>query len=104
MRLGLIMYPLVRPTVWFVFDTDPVDFTVEYKKDAPAGLLSRQRYFTFIDEMDNGTSGNHTEILNEKHTVRVERFYGIYMETKRSISMAPSFMIVGICENVTLIK
>jgi hypothetical protein len=103
-RLGLLMFPLIRPTVWFVSDTDPVDFTVEYKRDIPLGMLSRQKYFTFINEMENGTIIDTIEIWNEKHTVKVEGFYGIYQETKRSVMMPPSFLIVGICENVTLIQ
>jgi len=105
MRFGMLMTPLIRPTILFVFDTDKVDFTVEYKRDVPLGFFSRQFYFTFIDEMGNESNpDNATEIWNEKHTVRVEGFYGVFMTTKRSVLMAPSFMIIGICDNVTLIQ
>ena len=103
LRLSLWKNPLMRPITYMVLPPGTVDFTIEYKRDIPLGLYSRNRYFTLIDEMVDGNSTNNSiEIWNQKHTVEVEGFYGIFMKTKRSVLMAPSYMIVGICDKYTL--
>jgi len=102
-RLAFFMFPLTRPIGFLVFDK--IDFTVEYIKDMPQGLFSRGRYLTYILEMVNGNITNNTiEIFNEMHTVKVEGFNGALIFLKRSVRMPPSFMIVGVCDNVTLIQ
>ena len=100
LRLVFFMFPLTRP---IAFLGDKIDFTVEYKQDVPQD--SRGKYNTFIVEMVNGNFTNNTiQILNEKHTVKVEGFYGFLLLFKRSMTLPPSFMIVGICERYTIIQ
>ena len=103
MRLGLLIFPLTRPIGFIVFNK--IDFTVEYIQDMPQGLFSRGEYFTFINEIVNGNFTNNTiQILNEKHTVKLEGFYGCLLLFKRSMILPPSFMIAGICERYTIIQ
>lgn len=107
LRASLIFtWPLLRPTVKMVWpETGKVDFTIEYKRDLALGLLSRNRYFTMIDEMiDGNTTNNSIEIWGEKHTVKVEGFYGVFMKTKSNFLTAPYYMIIGICDKYTLIQ
>jgi len=96
--------PLARPIVFIISEENKLDFTIEYKKDIPNGNESRNRYSTYIIEIEDGNQTNNTiQIFNEKHTVDVEGFYGLVMITKRSFKLPPTIFIAGACDNVALV-
>jgi hypothetical protein len=100
-RFGMFLHPLTRPIGFYTFDK--IDFTVEYKQDIPQG--SEVGYLTNITEIVNGTLTNNTiQIMNEKHTVKVEGFFGALVLFKKSRIMPPHFFINGFCEKYTIIQ
>jgi len=104
LRIFFIGLPLFRPISFFLIDDETIDFTVEYKRSLPADNLSRFHYLTGFETYEDGNWTNETNIYNTKHTVKVEGFYGAIDFTKRSALLPPTMMIVGLCDNVTLIK
>jgi len=103
LRLTFLLFPLTRPIGFFALDK--IDFIVEYKKDLPRKLFTRDGYMTMIDEwVDRNSTNNVITILNEKHTLKVEGFHGFLVLFKRSMVMSPSFEIIGECNRYTLIQ
>lgn len=102
MRLAFLPKPLLRPTIFII--QDKIDFTIQYKKDIIQGNISKNRYTTWFGELVNDSFTNETMISNQKHTASVKGFRGLIILTKRSLGFAPSFVIAGGCDSVTIIK
>lgn len=97
------LLPRLLPSNYVMIFDGNLDFTVEYKRSLILGNLSAFMYWTSFGEFADGNMTNRTEFFNVKHAVRVEGFTGVIGVIHRFLYMPEHFVIVGTCENVTLI-
>jgi hypothetical protein len=103
-RIIFLSYPLLRPLIFTISEDNKIDFTLEYKRDIDKGNLSRYRYKTEFGRLENGNfTDENTSFYNEKHSVKVEGFYGALLTTKRCTLLSSTLVMSGYCDNVTLI-
>lgn len=103
-RILFLSYPLLRPLIFTISEDNKIDFTLEYKRDIAKGNLSRYRYTTEFGRLENGNfTDENTSFYNEKHSVKVEGFYGALLTTKRCSLLSPTLVMSGYCDKVTII-
>jgi len=94
---------LLRPTIYVISEQSKIDFTLEFKRDIPEGNASRYKYWTQFGEYENNSyTTNSTSIYNEKHTLKVEGFYGAVLMTKRTVMTPPLIVMSGNYDNITV--
>ena len=86
-----------------------LDFSVKYRRDI-LFALSDFSYGSTLVEYVNGSMVNRTSIVNEKHTLQITDFTGMFIFFRGKIKpfrpfkfRPPQFVFVGNCESVTIL-